>query len=118
ASTRSPSDHVCQNHREPLREFLPHQRQYEDAFGTFEYFLSLAFVDQRRDRGAVWSPVGSFAWRQRRREDIIYDVVARDAAAGGEAWGLQRGPLFKGSAARFSEVRRALHKELLQRLPW
>jgi len=112
------SDRLSGVLREPLREFLPSDAQYEDAFDTFEYLLSLAYADYRdRDGGRLWAPAGSFRWRQRRRGDTsVFARVAAEADAAGENWGLLQTSLFDGSLERFRAIKTSYDQEVLPRL--
>jgi hypothetical protein len=112
------SDRIADVLREPLREFLPHQRQYDDAFDKFEYLVALAFADHKLKDGQLWAPVGSFGWRQKRRRDSVYDAVAQEVGAQGGEWGFLAGSLFNGSSARFEEVRQAYFEQVLRSLSW
>ncbi|MCK5342366.1 MAG: SIR2 family protein, partial [Candidatus Heimdallarchaeota archaeon] len=55
--------------REPLREILPQDVDYQKCFERFEYLLGLIYVDlkEKNDRGYYRGPVGNF-WRKN-----IYD---------------------------------------------
>jgi hypothetical protein len=59
------SDHLYDRLREPLREFLPRDGDYQEAFDRFEYLLGLVHADLNRREGkdGWWGPVGSFGWR-------------------------------------------------------
>lgn len=58
------SDHLFDFLREPLREFLPADRDYEYAFNRFEYLLSLVHVHEAQARGGyVTVPIGRFGWQ-------------------------------------------------------
>jgi SIR2-like domain len=113
------SDRLTEKLREPLREYLPNESQYEDAFDTFEYLFALAYAEQRERNGRVWAPAGSFGWRQLRRGDasVLAKVAAEAEAAGGD-WGLLQGRLFGGSPERFREITRAYHEQVLSQLHW
>jgi hypothetical protein len=103
--------------REPLREFLPHDEQYEDAFDQFEYLLSLAYADFRERDGRLWAPAGTFGWRQMRRRELSVRVrVEAEAEAAGESWGLLRSQLFDGSLDRFRQIKTAYDQEVLPHL--
>jgi hypothetical protein len=113
------SDRLAEKLREPLREFLPSEEQYVDAFDTFEYLFALAYADRRERNGRVWAPVGAYGWRQRRRGDAsVLAKVADASEAAGEDWGLLQGRLFGGSAERFREIIRAYHEQVLSQLHW
>lgn len=103
--------------REPLREFLPHQEQYEEAFDRFEYLFALAYANYRERNGRVWAPLGSFGWRQRRSGDgAIWNKVEAEATATG--WGFLQGRLFGGDLDRFHGIQRAFHEQVLSQSHW
>lgn len=64
------SVHLARTLREPFREYLPNDDDYEEAFDVFEYLLGLVFVHERRKHRPDWSseegwgPVGRFAYRR------------------------------------------------------
>ncbi|WP_321472882.1 SIR2 family protein [uncultured Paludibaculum sp.] len=73
------SNHLDGLLKEPLREFLPDNADYQDAFDWFEYLVALVYVSRtgspeilqstsQGDGHGVWGPIGCFGWRQRRRE--------------------------------------------------
>jgi hypothetical protein len=55
--------------REPLREYLPDDAEYDNAFDWFEYLICLAHIDQQTTRpqldeeksGSIAESVGSLA---------------------------------------------------------
>lgn len=113
------SDRLAEVLREPLREFLPHQEQYEDAFDRFEYLFALGYADYRERNGRVWAPLGSFGWRQRRRGDAaVWNKVEAEVATAGEAWGLLQGRLFGGDVDRFRGIQSAFHEQVVANSHW
>jgi len=71
------SDHLFVVLRDPLREYLPSDAEYEQTFDWFEYLLCLCHCDagvsrsdlqRRRDKDpdfTLWASVGRFAWKGR-----------------------------------------------------
>jgi SIR2-like protein len=113
------SDRLADALREPLREFLPHQEQYEEAFDRFEYLFALAYADYRERGGDVWAPLGSFGWRQRRRGDgAVWNKVEAEATKAGAGWGFLQGGLFGGDPDRFRGIQRAFHEQVMSRSHW
>jgi hypothetical protein len=88
--------------REPLRDAIPSDEKYEEAFDLFEYLLALVHVDSQQVDGisASWFPIGRFGWRSRwRSTPLVVERLAKDIEAMGEQWsGISVG-LF-GSLAR------------------
>lgn len=113
------SDRLADVAREPLREFLPHQEQFEDAFDRFEYLFALAYSDYRERNGRLWGPLGSFGWRQRRRGDAaVWNRVEAEVEAAGAGWGLLQGQLFGGDPDRFRGIQQAFHEQVLSQSHW
>jgi hypothetical protein len=68
------SDHLFFILREPLREFIPDDRIYEETFDWFEYILGLIYCDvttsdqalatlKAKGEWAIRAPWGRFAWK-------------------------------------------------------
>lgn len=59
------SDYLFAKLREPLREYLPRDEDYEVAFDRFEYFVGLvhASLNSRVDKDSWWGPHGRFLWK-------------------------------------------------------
>jgi hypothetical protein len=70
------SDYLFDGLRNPLREYLPGDREYDEAFTWFEYFLCVASLDARLEPAHAedlassiqpefrqfWIPMGRFTW--------------------------------------------------------
>lgn len=94
------SDHLFEVLREPMREFLPDDEDYEDAFDRLEYLIGLAHADLTRGdwEDAWWGPLGRFAWRGRsRRRGNVAQVVGTEIESQGAEWPLIRAGLFDSS---------------------
>jgi hypothetical protein len=68
ALRRSPvNDHLFEILRESFRRYLPEERDYADAFTTFEYLLAACFIERAavRNRGVYpdFAPLGRFGWQ-------------------------------------------------------
>lgn len=60
------SDYLLELISEPLREFIPDQKELEDYFDRLEYLASLCFMDYRIQASRPpWCPMGRFVWRHR-----------------------------------------------------
>jgi len=59
------SEYLYAKLREPMREYLPDDKDYQNAFDRFEYLIGLVFADRhkREYQGAWLGPVGCFSWR-------------------------------------------------------
>lgn len=87
------NNHLFEVLRDPLHEFLPGDRNYEDAFDSFEYLLGLAHcyrtateneLDAIRNgdkRICISGPLGRFVWRCNQR-DLPYQHDGLDTALG------------------------------------
>ena len=95
------NDHLCAKLRAPLREFLPRDEDYQDAFDRFEYLLGLVHADLNRweVENGWWGPVGCFAWRVRRfhQEGGISEKIGTEIETEGTNWSLLKTGLFGGS---------------------
>jgi hypothetical protein len=107
------SDRVHDVLREPLREYLPDDGRYDDAFDRFEYLVALTHADIRTERGRnSWAPAGRFGWRR-----SVVDAIVSEQQSQGVSWPPLRAGLFKDQA-RFLEVQKAYHEQILARLGW
>ena len=95
------SDHLYVKLYGSLREFLPREEDYQDAFDRFEYMLGLVHADlNRRESKNGWcGPVGCFAWKSNRsnQEDRISQKIGAEIEAEGANWPLLKAGLFGGS---------------------
>ncbi len=68
------SNHLFSAVRESVREFLPDDRDYRDAFDRFEYLLALSYVQATaRD----WAPLGLFAIRDSYDDENTIEKVVQ-----------------------------------------
>ena len=70
------SDRLFEILRDPLREYLPSDDEYDRTFDWFEYLLCLCHCDAGTTRAGLaemktrdpnfplWAPVGRFAWKE------------------------------------------------------
>jgi hypothetical protein len=95
------SDHLFDKLRGPLREFLPRDDDYQDAFDRFEYLLGLVHADLNRweVENGWWGPFGCFAWRGRHfdQEGHTSQKIAAEIEAEGAGWPLLKAGFFDGS---------------------
>ena len=95
------SDHLFDQLRSPLRDYLPSDQDYQEAFDRFEYLLGLIHADLNRcevDNG-WWGPVGCFRWRESRfrQERGTSQKISAELEAEGTSWPPLRAGLFGGS---------------------
>ena len=104
--------------REPLREFIPSDREYSSIFDRFEYILALVWTDQnpsstRVDWIPVDGPLGLFAAKALgRREASIIEQVDRELSDLGKSYPLLRSGLFGGSASRLRSAKQRIAAQL------
>jgi hypothetical protein len=84
------SNHLHDSLREPLRDYLPDDRDYDHAFDWFEYLLALTYCDlqnseaklaeeAQRDPGFhLWAPVGRFGWNASDRSIVAKTAISAD----------------------------------------
>lgn len=77
------NDYIFEVLRSAVREHVPDDRAYEDAFDWFEYLLGLVHCDltvtpteleaiqQGKEGARIWGPIGRFIWRNRERDDNV-----------------------------------------------
>lgn len=95
------SDLLFAKLREPLREYLPRDEDYQDTFDRFEYILGLVHADLTRSpyAGGWMGSVGCFAWRGRRfgKQGMTPQRIGAEIDAQGANWPLLKTGLFGGS---------------------
>jgi hypothetical protein len=113
------SDYLYGKLREPLREYLPSDEEYQFIFDRVEYLLGLLYADQSRKeyQGGWVGPYGCFVWRGRAYgERCLPELVEEEIAAEGPDWGPVKAGLFSGSHEQAS-IAAAKFKQYLGRLP-
>lgn len=109
------SDYLFEVLREPMREIIPRDAQYEESFDRFEYLWTLTYVDLREQlkSGQRWA-IGRYLWRDVRHYDFTKTVLSQlyeemDIATG---WpGIAAG-LFGGSQVRLRAAREKFDEAL------
>ena len=106
--------------REPLKEVIIDERQYEKCFDRFEYLFALLYADMNKDSDnkRVWAPLGTFASRGRDYPDQhIIKVVDQEIAKMGTDWPLLKIGLFNGSIDRLQSIKHAFDDMVYTRYP-
>jgi hypothetical protein len=109
------SEYLLEILREPLKDILPDDSDYETYFDMFEYLFYLLYVDATYDEiqeGArLVGPFGRFYWRYFRRGGVREGALAakldEEIAKSGEEWGLIKAGSFGGSLERYNTVKEA-----------
>lgn len=110
------SDYLFKILREPLRNLIPRDAEYERNFDRFEYLLSLVSGDlyEKLESYTAWT-VGSFLWRDRDhlglKESVLSSLYREIESAGGDWPGIKAG-LFDGSVDRFKFIKGKFDAEL------
>lgn len=113
------NDHMFALLREPLREILPQDNQYQDCFDRFEYLLALVHCDLLEKQGGnIWGPVGCFGWRyELDRENSIMTKIETELTEQGEEWLPLKVGLFDGSLERLRQLK-AEYDSSISQLGW
>ncbi len=114
---RSPlSDHLFTILRNPLKEILPDEVQYQKKFDLFEYIFCLNYCDLREKNGfTLWAPAGCFGWRYRRSpEKTVQRQVDLEIEKTQENWGPIGAGFFDGSLERLKSIK-SEYDEMLKR---
>lgn len=101
------SEHLFVVLREPVRRFLPDDKQYEDAFDQVEYLIALAYLDLDNEESRFygpWTPPGRFAWKARSSgHSRLYQAEA-ELKAEGAGWAPLRAGFFSGQPERAADL--------------
>jgi len=108
------SDLIFDPVREPLREFLPDDVDYESCFDRFEYLFALANSDLDLKSGGIRGFLGRFAWSQK-YEDLPEEIGLEIENAGADFILLKLG-LFDGSLERLKSVKATYDSAVWKRL--
>jgi hypothetical protein len=106
------SDYLVLVLREPLRNLLPRDAQFDNCFDRLEYLWTLIHVDLRSHfkTSSRWV-IGRYLWRDEKHYDFketIHEQLYREMDEAGESWpGLKAG-LFGGSIERLQQARKEL----------
>lgn len=104
--------------REPLREILPQDVDYQKCFERFEYLVGLIYVDlyEKTDTGFYHGPIGNF-WQKNRYDpaNSIISKIEHEISENGENWPLLNVGLFDGSIERVQEVKKEFDRDVIER---
>jgi hypothetical protein len=104
--------------RDKLRDYLPADLEYEEAFDRFEYLTCLVKLNlQMTKKKMVHAPVGRFGWRTHDQAANIIDRISKESEKYGEQWPPIQSGLFS-SLARFQELHAAYRDQILANLQW
>jgi hypothetical protein len=113
------SNHLNDILRDPLRDILPQDANYQDHFNRFEYLAALVHADLGEEKyGEIWAPVGLFGYRSRlsHRDTSIMNRIQSDFENSTQTtWPPLRAGLFGGSAERFKSIKQEFD-ELITRV--
>jgi hypothetical protein len=107
------SEHFFQLLREPFRELLNDERQYERRFDRFEYLRSLLEVDVT---GRVQT-VGRYGWRWQLSDWDVRKEIEDEEASMGLKWPPYQAGWFNGQRERFTAAKKKVD-EMIAGLPW
>jgi len=94
--------------REPLREILLRDDQYDSYFDRFEYLYGIVHLDLlKKKSGEIWLPMGRFGWNRRRRdsEKSIMSVIDKEVQASGNRQPYLGIGLFDDDITRFMMIK-------------
>ncbi|MBU0568916.1 SIR2 family protein [bacterium] len=118
------SDYLSQALRDPFREYLPDDREYEDFFDRFEYLMALVYMDlkerESRETGrpiSGFTHIGRFARQFGNPDFYIIKQIEKEIKDQGSEWPLLKIGFFGASVERLQEVKSKLDEEL-EKLNW
>jgi hypothetical protein len=115
------STHLYKILREPLRELLPQDIDYEKCFDRFEYLLGLVHADLYLELlGSPYGPVGRFGWKYEFGVKNGYNVyknpiveeIELESTNAGDNWLPLTTDLFDSSIERFLYIKKAYDQYL------
>lgn len=117
------NDLLVDSIRPMVRETIPDDERYQDAFDRYEYLVALVHFDLRRSaegegRGWAWAPIGRFGWKGRRYAGrTVMDKVEQELTELGSEWGPLRAGMFHGSLDHAIEIKHAFDEWLVKATP-
>ena len=104
--------------RDPLREFVPFEADYDELFDRFEYLLALIWIDDnpesiKFDWVPTEAPLGRFSWGPSGDERMsISRIIAGEIAERGRDLPLLRAGFFGGSLQRLQAAQKRVDRLL------
>ena len=114
------SDYLFAQLRQPLRELIASDDQYQEHFDRFEYLLGLTYADlDDRNLGRAVGPIGCFGWRYGRSlpANSLSGRIETEAQEAGDSWLPLQAGFFGKSLDRFLTIKKAFD-EFVQRQNW
>ena len=100
------SEHLFEVLRDPLRETVARQADFEESFDCFEYLLALVYSDLKAAKEYIRAPLGSFAWRHHYEpQRSVIHKLDRDIKGLGPDLPLLQAGFFGGSLDRLSAAK-------------
>lgn len=99
-SAYSVSNWLAQVLRNPFRELLPQDNDYEHMFDRFEHLLALVYADIAAEMARDWIPIGRLSsgkWK-------VVEQVTEEAADAREDWAPLKAGLFGGTRERYAQA--------------
>lgn len=98
--------------REPLREAIPNEEAYDEAYLRFEYLFALGTMEiYAKTAGSLAAPEGSYIWENWIIRDsaygrgYIWNLTAQEIERDGEDWHPLRAEVFKMTVSDFREFK-------------
>lgn len=104
------SDHLFGVLREPFREIIPNDSEFEQIFDRFDYYAGLQFLHLSNGP----APIGRYGWRHRGRPTWIIQIVQSEYEKVGGNWPPLKAGLFGGDPQRFHKLKSAIDDQLTQ----
>lgn len=103
------SNHLRRVLREPLKEYLPEDTDYDVVFDRLEYLFSLRFWQSTfPNREYAWAPLGGFAARSKYRPHLqIMRKMDDEIESLGGNWPPLKAGLFEGTIQELKEAKQA-----------
>jgi hypothetical protein len=119
------NNHLFEILREPLRNQIPDERMYTDAFDGWEYLMGLNYIDMSASQAEleqafaeqprqtrIWAPVGRFMWQRERQGVAQWSQIEENGPVPEFVMALLKAGLFRApgtlDTSKYRLVRRAL----------
>lgn len=99
------NDHLFEILRPSFRAILPEDRDYEDAFTTFEYLSAVLFVERATGNDGTapgWVPLGRFGWQGILHREARAITRLKEGAKQAISWGPLQAGLFSSQSSFFA----------------